>query len=324
MKVSILRKVGLSFLALLLVLGIGPLLVPIPPLTDTLPPEDLADPESRFINVNGLKVHYKQVGSGRPYILLLHGFGASTFSWREVMPPLGQIGTVVAYDRPAFGLTERPLPGQWLGKNPYSPEAQVELLFGLMDALGIDQAILVGNSMGGTVAVSAALARPERVQALVLVDAAIYNGGGSLSWLRPLFQTPQMDRLGILLTRSISTRGMDILYSAWHDRSQITPEIIAGYRKPLRAEHWDVALWQMTKTSHPAGLSERLPALKQPALVLTGDDDRVVPTVESLRLAREIPGAQLSVFKDCGHVPQEECPQAFLREVLAYIKQVIQ
>ncbi len=83
-------------------------------------------------------------------LLLLHGFAASTFSWREVLPALGQLGRTVAFDRPAFGLTERPMPeswqGDWTRQNPYPASAQVDLTVGLMDQLGIDQAVLVGNS----------------------------------------------------------------------------------------------------------------------------------------------------------------------------------
>ena len=93
------------------------------------------------------------------------------------MEPFSQLGTVIAFDRPAFGLTERPL--EWEGQNPYSPEAQVELVIGLLDHFGVDQAILVGNSAGGTIAMQAALTYPERVSALVLVDPAVYNGGGA-------------------------------------------------------------------------------------------------------------------------------------------------
>lgn len=319
---AVLRVIGIILAVLVLAMLVGPFLIPILPLTDTVRVEKLADSDSHFIEVNGLKVHYKQAGSGRTAIILLHGFGASTFSWREVIGPLSQSATVIAYDRSAFGLTERPRPGEWTGANPYSPEAQVDLLFGLMDALKIERAILVGNSAGGAVAINAALARPERVQALVLVDAAVYGGGSSPAWLRALYQTPQMDRLGVLLARSISTRGMEILYSAWHDRSRITPQIIAGYRKPLQAENWDVALWQMTKASKPSDLPARLNQLKLPVLVVAGDDDRVVPTENSLRLAKDIAGTQLTVFKDCGHVPQEECPKAFLQTVEPFIQRV--
>jgi pimeloyl-ACP methyl ester carboxylesterase len=119
--------------------------------------------------------------------------------------------------------------------------------------------------------------------------------------------------------RSISTNGMNILNNAWHDQSRITPEIVAGYRKPLKADNWDVALWQMSKSSHASNLASRLQELKLPVLVVTGDDDRIVPTESSKRLAKEIPGAQLMVFPNCGHVPQEECPQPFLKVVEKFI-----
>jgi pimeloyl-ACP methyl ester carboxylesterase len=316
-----LKIIGIILAVLLLVLMVGPFLVPIPPPENTVPVETLADPDSRFVDVNGLTVHYKQYGQGEPALILLHGFGASTFSWREVAEPLGQFGTVIAFDRPAFGLTERPLPDAWqAGVNPYSPEAQVDLLFGLMDRLEIEQAILVGNSAGGTVSMNAALYRPERVTALVLVDPAVYAGGGSPPWVRPLLSLPQMDRVGPLLVRSISVRGMDMLDSAWHDTSLITDEIIEGYRRPLRAENWDAALWYLTRSSRASGLSERLNELEIPVLMVTGDNDRIVPTADSIRLAGEIAGAELVVFPRCGHVPQEECPQAFLDVLIPFIQ----
>ena len=142
----------------LLIVAIGPFLVPIRPLKGTLPPERLADSDSKFVDVNGLRVHYKEAGQGEPALILEHGFAASLFSWREVLGPLAQKRRVVAFDRPAFGLTERPM--EWEGPNPYSVETQADLTIGLMDALGIQKAILVGNSAGGTVATLAG--RPGR------------------------------------------------------------------------------------------------------------------------------------------------------------------
>jgi pimeloyl-ACP methyl ester carboxylesterase len=271
----------------------------------------LADADSRFIEVNGLDVHYKTMGSGTPTFLLLHGFGASIFSWREVMAPLSDQGTVIAYDRPAFGLTERPM--NWdEGENPYASEAQVDLVIDLLEALEVEQAILVGNSAGGTVAAATALAHPERVEALVLVDAAIYMGGGAPAFIQPLLQLPQFDTIGPLLARRIQAQGDAFLRSAWHDPEKITPEIIEGYWRPLRAQHWDQALWELTRASRASDLDERLDELTLPTLVITGDDDRIVPTEQSLRLADELPNADLVVIPNCGHVPQEECPEAFM------------
>lgn len=312
-------KILLSLTAvLLLALTVGPFLVPIAPLTGTVSERELADPDSRFVQVNGLTVHYKEQGSGETTYILLHGFGASTFTWREVMDDFAALGRVIAYDRPAFGLTSRPLPGSWQGDNPYASESQAALVIGLMDALGVEKAVLVGNSAGGTIAVYAALTYPQRVSGLILVDAAIYNGGGAPGWVVPLLKTPQAQHLGPLLARQISASGDDFIRTAYHNPTLVTEDILAGYRRPLKAANWDVALWQLTVSSHPLGLPARLQELHLPTLVITGDDDRIVPTAQSLQLAQDIPGAALTVIPQAGHLPHEEQPQAFMQAVLGW------
>ncbi len=313
------HRAWLIVLGLLVFFFVAPLLMPVPPPANTVPPEQLADPDSHFVEVNGITVHYKRAGTGKPALLLLHGFGASTFSWREVMEPLAETWTVVAYDRPGFGLTERPMAGEWAGPNPYAPETQAELAIGLMDALGFERAVLVGHSAGGTVALLTALTYPERVEALVLVDPAVYTGG-TPGWLRPLLNTPQLRRLGPLLLRSIRRWGSGALRTAWHDPSRIPPELWEGYLKPLRTRNWDQALWELVRASHPLGLQHRLGELRVPVLVITGDDDRIVPTVQSIRLSRELSQAQLAVLPECGHVPQEECPEAFLQALARFLE----
>lgn len=304
------------FLALILV---GPFLVPIRPLEDTVPPQSLAGPDSQFLEVNGLQVHYRAAGSGQPAFVLLHGFLASTYSWREVIDPLSAYGRVVAFDRPAFGLTERPMPREFSSGNPYSPDAQVQLTIGLMDRLGIDRAILVGNSAGGSIAALTALRHPDRVQALVLVDAAIFTSAGTPAWLKPILRTPQLRRLGPVLIRSVESWGEDFGRSAWHDPEAISPEVWEGYLRPLRAEHWDRALYEFALASRRLDLPQRLDELVLPTLVVTGDDDRIVPAQESVQLANELPNAALVVLPECGHVPQEECPGPFLDATLRFL-----
>jgi pimeloyl-ACP methyl ester carboxylesterase len=296
--------------------------LPVPPLAGLTPPEQLADPDSRFMAINGLKVHVKRAGEGAPLIILLHGFGANTESWRKVMQPLAQSGTVVAYDRPGFGLTERPLDEalrNWPAGNPYGPDAQADLVVGLMTALGFEQAVLVGNSAGGTIAMHTYLRHPQRVAGIVFVDAAIYTGGGTPDWTRPLLWTPQMDRLGVLISRSLLEQGDRLIRLAWHDPSKITAEDIALYRRPTRVENWDRGLWEFTRASRNLKLAARVADVQLPALVITGDDDRIVPTADSLRLARELPQAELAVIPACGHVPQEECPEAFVDALRPFI-----
>lgn len=313
------RPVLIGLAILLAVLLIGPFLIPVPPLEGTQPPRALADPDSQFIEVNSLDVHTRTTGEGEPVFILLHGFAASTFSWREVQPDFAERGTAIAFDRPAFGLTERPMPGEWSGTNPYSTGAQVDLTIGLMDTLGVDRAVLVGNSAGGAVAMLTALEHPDRVQALILVDPAVYTDRRSRPAVRWLLRTPQMRHLGPLITRRIQGWGLDFAASAWHDPGLITEEVWAGYTLPLQADNWDRALWELTAASEPTGLSDRLDELDLPVLVVTGNDDRIVPPEDSIRAAGEIPGAELVVIENCGHVPHEECPGDFMDAVNAFL-----
>ena len=314
------QRIALIAVAILLFLVlVGPFLVPVPPLENTVPPEELADPDSRFVTVDDVEIHYKAAGEGEPALILLHGFAASVYSWREVMDPLAEEGTVIAFDRPAFGLTERPMPDEWEGESPYSAASQTDQTVGLMDALGVDEAILVGNSAGGAVATYTTLRYPDRVRALVLVDAAIYQGGGTPDWVLPLLRTPQMRRIGPLFTRGIRNWGEDFARSAWHDPSQITPEIWERYNRPLQVNHWDRALWELVVAGPSPDLEKRLDEVTLPVLVITGDDDQIVPPEQSVRLAEELPNAELVIIPNCGHVPQEECPQAFLAAVEEFL-----
>lgn len=311
--------------ALLSLVLVGPFLIPVPELENTQPVEALADPDSTLIEVNGITVHLKQAGSGEPVFILLHGFGASTFSWREVIEPLSTYGLVIAYDRPAFGLTERPL--DWDGVNPYSEQGNINLLLGLMDAYNIEQAILVGNSAGGTLATAFTLDYPERVQALIQVDAAIYQTMPTSPLLSWLLRTPQMDHVGPLIARRLAGgQGDTFLNSAWYDPSvlEADPEIIAGYRRPLMAENWDRALWEHTKATRPPGLAERLDEIQVPTLVISGAADQIVPVKNSLRLAEDINDAQWVVIENCGHLPQEECPVEFLSALDLFLSPLLE
>ena len=141
--------------------------------------------------------------------------------------------------------------------------------------------------------------------------------------MRPLLATPQMRHLGPLVARQIQTRGPELLKMAWHDPSRLQPEMMALYSKPLHVENWDRALWEFTLASHPTGLAGQLDKLTMPVLVITGDDDRIVPPAESIRLAGELPKSQLAVIANAGHLPHEECPAAFMEAVIDFLRRPI-
>jgi pimeloyl-ACP methyl ester carboxylesterase len=314
------KIMGYVVLGLLGLLLIGPFFLPVSGTSGSAVPADLAAENGSFVEVGDLTVYTEQMGEGEPAIILLHGYGACVFSWRGVMPALAKHCRVIAYDRPAFGFTERPMPEEWQGKvSPYRDSSQPELLMGLLDELGIEQAILVGHSAGGRVAVLTALTYPERVSALVLVDPALY-GEMPPGWLQVLSAVPQVNRLGPYLVRLIRNNGVGIINRAWHNPDLVTDDIVAAYKEPLKLAGWDRALWEHSKVAGDMRVEDRLAELDLPVLVVTGDDDRVVPTEESVQAAQDIPGAQLAVFSNCGHIPNEECPVDFLAAVQPFLK----
>ena len=198
-----LRIAGLALLVTTLLIILGPFLVPVPPLPCTPSAERLAGPNGTFVRIDDLDLYAEIAGQGAPALVLLHGFAASAYSFSDVLPALAQRSLVVAYDRPAFGLSSRPLWPYRDMENPYTPEAQADQAVALMDALGIDRAVLVGHSAGGGLAVLVALRHPERVQALVLVAPAV-RVNDTPDWLRLVLRTPQARYLAPLAARALA------------------------------------------------------------------------------------------------------------------------
>lgn len=335
-------KVSLWLLGFLLAVPLlGPLLVPIPPLRGVTSLEAVAGPDARYVSVDGVALHVEtwppnaalddaaSTADGTLGVIMLHGFGSQTRTWRLLGDALDEAWSgadlstvadspIVAFDRPAFGLTERPEAGSWgRGRNPYGPEAQVAYVVGLMDAFGMERAVLVGHSAGGSLALEVALAHPERVAGLVLVSPAAFAGGGAPAWTRPLLRTPQLGRVGPLLMRTLGGEaGENFLRAAYFDPSRLDPADEAAYRRALSVEGWDRALWELVKASRERDLGPFLPQVRAPTLVVTGAQDAIVPAEQSERVAAAVPVGRFVSIEACGHVAHEECPDAVIEAVL--------
>lgn len=283
-------------------------------------PAQPAEAESQFIEVNGFRIHYQRRGSGPTLILLLHGSFLSLRSWRHVVEPLADRATVVAFDRPVCGRTSRPLP---TGRGPslYSAEAQSDLVAELIVRLGFQQAILVGSSTGGTVALLTGLRHPERVRGLILVGAMVYSGYatsevpapvlGLMKAFKPLFSRIMRVMIVKLWDKA--------LRKFWYRQERFPDEDIAAYRADFMQGPWDKAFFELFLATRRLGLEDRLAGLRIPTLVVTGEHDRAVKPEESVRLAKALPDAELAVVADCGHLPQEELPEAFMDAVTPYL-----
>lgn len=314
-------KVILGSLAAVLLLG--PFAVPVNS-SGTLDYKQAANlswqGESQFINIVDHDVHIVTAGdqSSDRLIVLLHGFGASSLTWTKTIDQLAADSFVVAYDRAAFGFTERPTE---IGQvNPYSSEGQLLVIDGLVDNFGAGkEVVILGHSAGGALALGYALDYPEKVDQLILEAPAVYGTGGSPSWLNWVFSIPQIDHLGPLAVASIASSGLDLLVESYTDPSMITAEVQASYTAPLKIAGWERAFWEFNKAPRSLNLVERLDDLPAPTLIITGDDDRVVATADSIKLNGDLPGSELVIIEGAGHLPNEEKPQEFVDAVLRFL-----
>lgn len=317
-----LKVVGWIMATLVAAFLIVPFLIPFDS-SGTQTNREAAGTTAEFVEVNGLDVHVERqsytgdCGCDAPLVVLMHGFGASTFSWRDVIEPLGGYGEVVAYDRPAFGFTERPT--EWTGTNPYGFDGNFEILDALISEFGDGRdVVLVGHSAGGQLAAEYARLNPTRVSALVLVDPAILTTGGAPDGLDWLWGIPQIDRLGPILVGGIASSGMDLLRESYADQSMITDEVLAGYRAPLTINGWEEAFWNFSTAPRTNQLVENLDGVTMPVLLITGDVDTVVPTADTIALNSLFPDSQLVVIDNSAHLPHEEKPADFMAGIAAH------
>ncbi|WP_412852583.1 alpha/beta fold hydrolase [Ectothiorhodospira shaposhnikovii] len=307
-----------GLLSLALVAGLlGPFLISPRPLPDLSSATDVALPESRFLTIphdgtDGLMIHYlerEQEAAEGPVLVLLHGFTFNAFTWNGMMDDLDGAGRVLAYDQVPYGLSAKPVRGEWSGSNPFTKAAALEHLFAFLDAKGVEQAVLVGNSSGATLAMEAALSRPERVSGLVLVNPWVYVNRPSFP--ESVAEWPQLRRLNLWLARRLGSSGA-LLDLSYHDPERITDERRALTTLHTQVRHWDLAWGELfvRAMSSPVDVSAHLADIRQPALVIIGEQDRVVSPEDSIRAALALPAADRILLPECGHVPQEECPAA--------------
>jgi pimeloyl-ACP methyl ester carboxylesterase len=268
--------------------------------------------------VGGARVTYGRAGDGPP-LVLLHGDGETHRGWRAVAPRLAERWDVVAPDLPGFGESE--------GVGDMAPERLADWLGEFLEQIAIGPAPLVGSSLGGLVAVNHALASPDRVPALVLVDAA--GLGAAFNPLLGASALPGLGELAIVasalpLSGHARAHGRRLLLFAdprrapewWLDdmREASRPSVVATSMASRRAT---LAPWGQRRI-----VLERLRMMAQPTLVVWGRDDYIFPVSQARNAVDRLPAGRLAVIPECGHLPPVERPEAFLAEVVPFLSGV--
>ncbi len=273
-----------------------------------------ASAPSQFVDIMGMSVHVRDEGprdDAEP-IVLLHGTSASLHTWDGWTDALKGQHRVIRMDLPGFGLTG-PMPDGNYRLTRYS-----EFVIALMDRLGVQKAVLAGNSFGGNLAWKVAVDHPQRVSKLVLVDAAGYPYDAQSVPIG--FKIAQIPALKPLMQNTLPRSMIDSsVRNVYGDPSKVTDELVDRYYElTLRAGN-RAALGERFSQSPGGEFAQQIPSITQPTLILWGGQDRLIPPNNAEKFKQDIQGSRVVMFDTLGHVPHEEDPAATVAAVQAFL-----
>lgn len=282
-------------------------------------PLPIQDVKFQAINQGEVAVRLavQETGRGKP-IILLHGLGASSYSWHKIAPDLAKNNRVIAIDLKGFGASDKPLDDR------YSIFDQAQLIEDYITEKNLQGVTLIGHSYGGGVALALALRQKDagrhNIERMILIDSIAYRQ--PLPIFFQLLQTPVLGELGLSLIPP-EVQIERALAIAYYEDAKVMKNTVKHYADPLRTEGGRHALMQTINNLDPAQadrLSTRYPELKTPALLLWCDHDKIVPLKYGKRLANELPNARIEIIKECGHIPHEEQPEETLAAIQRFLR----
>jgi len=280
-----------------------------------------ANGASRYMDLpGGLKVHYRDQGRrDGPTLVMVHGFAASLHTWEPWVQRLGSRYRIITLDLPGFGLTSAP-EGYSLTRSGF-----VDVVDGVTTKLGVTKFVLVGNSMGGGVAWNYALKHPDRLQGLVLVDAAGWpqqraDGKDGPFIFKVLRNPVGRFLIGDLDTTAMTRAGLKDAFAPTPD--MVDDAMVARYVEMSRAPgHRDIILNLMGGFDPAdAATKDRLSAIAVPTLVMHGDTDKLIPVSHAALFGDAIPGSTVIIYPKVGHVPMEQIADKSAADLDAWLK----
>ncbi|MEY2902998.1 MAG: hypothetical protein RLY89_2104 [Bacteroidota bacterium] len=275
-----------------------------------------ASPASKFLPLMGMNVHYRDEGNTQDTIpiVLIHGTSSSLLTWDSVVDHLKDKHRIIRMDLPAFGLT---------GPNPtrdYSFDFYTQFVDSFLQKLQVKKCIVIGNSLGGGIAWHYALAFPQNVAKLVLVDASGFSSltksKGAIGF--KIAQTPVLNQVVKFVTpRFLVKKSLEDVYV---DDSRISDSLVDIYFKMTLREGNRAALIDRMRAGFQ-NESAKIAGIKTPTLIIWGDGDQLIPVAHAYLFQKAIPNSQLSIFKSVGHVPMEESPKQFSTILNQYLDQ---
>jgi pimeloyl-ACP methyl ester carboxylesterase len=276
-----------------------------------------ADSTSHFVDLpGGFHVHYKDEGDPvSPLLVLLHGFGDSYTSWEGWVRDLKGKFHIITLDFPGHGLTRAPEGYQLSG------DGLADLLDAFAAQLALPKFAVAGNSMGGGVAWQLAVRHPQRINALILVDAAGFPNDkppGAIPLAFKILRYP----IGRAILRNIDNRPLidEGLKTDVYDKTLITPALVDRWAEFQRAPGHRAILMSVNPGAFNQASAAVLDKINVPTLILHGEDDVLIEPASARKFAAAIPGATVLIYRNAGHLPQIEIPQRSAADVAQFLE----
>ena len=277
--------------------------------------EKYATAPSAFLTVDGMEVHYRDEGNKTDSLplVLIHGTGSSLHTFDAWTVELKKEKRVIRMDLPAFGLTG-PFPDRH-----YSIDHYVAFVNHFLSALGIQQCIIAGNSLGGEIAWNFTVQHPEKVQKLILIDAAGYPlQSQSVPIGFKIARTPVLNKMMTFITPKWMVASS--LKNVYADPSKVNDALVNRFFDlTLRAGNRQ-ALVDRMNLAPDTGKLALIKNIQQPTLILWGEQDLLIPVKNAFRFQNDLPNDTLVLIKNSGHCPMEESPQETLIPLLNFLK----
>ena len=264
------------------------------------------------VNVNGMTIAYRELGSGAP-VVLLHGWPTSSFLWRNVMVPIARRNRVIAPDLPGFGASDKPV------DLTYDFELFEETINELLAALDVSETGLAVHDLGGPIGLHWAVNQPARVTKLALLNTLVYPDFSEavMAFIKACSEPALREQL-------TSPAGLEAAMGlGLADDANLTDEVIAGVREPFGDDDSRRALAAAGIGLRVEGFAEierGLPSLRMPVRIIYGERDRILPDVAQTmaRVKQDLPQAEVTALPDCGHFLQEEEPDRIGAELARF------
>ncbi|AEW99716.1 alpha/beta fold hydrolase [Streptantibioticus cattleyicolor] len=268
---------------------------------------------------DGVRIAYRDQGRGEP-VLFIHGTPSHAGEWRHIVPRIEADGyRTIAYDLLGYGLSERP------AHRDTSVAAQTDLLEAVLDTLSVDTVNLVAHDIGGAIAQRFAIAHPERVRRLMLIDTVSYDSWPSATWRKIIDE--ELDDCASLSQEAFNTLLTRQLTMTVSDTTLMTGELLHDYLRPHQSPLGRLSFFEHQvrhyDSTYTEEIADELPSLRMPVRILWGERDQWQPVTYAERLRDDIPRADLVVVPDAGHFVMEDAPERVTREIGAFLAEPV-